>query len=175
MNDETESNRLVDDILEDVAPPAFRAEMFARTLEQARRRNRARQWNRALITVAVLALVGSLFFKMPTRRDAAQPARSAGLAIVQSTPLDPSEIVASRAGSVKVIGSSSGNIAMVETSSANPGFKELDDRELLALMDGTPSVLVRQGPHQEELLVVDASTSTARPVDDTYQRVMPVE
>lgn len=170
MKNETESNQLLDDILEEVAPSSFRAELLAQTLKQAHRRNRARRWNQSLLALAAVAFAGLLALRMQVPRKVPQASPVRGLAVVRSVPLNPSEVVETVPGSAHVIGSSSGAVAKVETQ---PSVQMLNDSELLALMDGTPSVLVREGPHAAELLIVDASTSIARPVDDTYQREIP--
>jgi hypothetical protein len=170
MRNESEINGLLDEVFEDVAPSSFRAELFGQTLKEARRRNRARRRNQAVLTLAAVALAGLLVWRREAPRIVPQRSSPSSLAVVRSAPLDPSEVVETIPGSAHLIGSSSSTIASVETQSSVP---ELNDAELLALMDGTPSVLVRKGPHEEELLVVDATTSTPRPVDDTYQRDMP--
>lgn len=170
MKSETESNHLLDELFDELTSPAFRAELLEQTLAEARHTKNARRRNRTILTMAGVALAGLLAWRMELPRNVPEHAPLTGLAVVRSVPLAASEIVESIPGSAHVIGSTSSTIAFVKTQSSVP---ELNDAQLLALMDGTPSVLIRKGPHDEELLVVDASTSTARPVDDTYRRDIP--
>jgi hypothetical protein len=168
MKNETEPNRLMDDILEEIAPPAFRADLLDRIVKRAQRRSRARRRNQRLFATALVMIIGLFVWKTHTSRNENQDSTSTALNVVNSRPLSPSMVVESFPGSVDVIHSFSGMAALAETGPSGHDFRELSDDELLALMPDTPSVLIRRSPHEAELLIVDASTQTAHRADETY-------
>lgn len=172
MKNENEHGRLMDDILEEIAPPAFRAELLDRILKQAQRRNRMRRWNNGVFTTAVIAVIGLFAWRMHVPEKGKQEQPLSGLTVVTSKPLAASMAVESNPGSVTVISSFPSTITVVETSPSAHDYRELNDEELLAMVAGTPSVLVRLGPHQAELLVVDASTHAALPVEELPEQSM---
>ncbi|MBI4661928.1 MAG: hypothetical protein HY735_24160 [Verrucomicrobia bacterium] len=148
----TDVDRLLDDILEDVISPPLRAELMDRTLKEARRWKRVRRVRDGL-SVAALALgvLGIVWRQSgPVSRVGGAPPSS--FRIVRSEPLPSSMIVRSKAGSISVVTSSPGFVVVVESAQQSGLFKEVDDQELLALVEGHPAVLVRHGPREAELV-----------------------
>jgi hypothetical protein len=169
MKLEPDAERLLADVLEEAAPPDFRAELLDRTLKQVRRRRHLRQWNQGLLAAAFIATLGFLVWKTRAPKDTNQGAPGETLEIVTSQPLSPAMIVRSSPGLVKPISSSGSALAIIETGPFSDGFRELSDEELLAFTAGKPSVLVRQGPHQAELLIVDSAAEVVSPADRLSQ------
>lgn len=165
MKPEPDAERLLADVLEEAVPPDFRADLLDRTLKQVRRRRHLRQWNHGVLAVALIATVGFLLWKTSVPKDANQGAPGEALEIVTSQPLSPAMIVQSSPGMVRMISSSLSTLAVIETSPFGDGYRELNDEELLAFTAGKPSVLVRQGPHQAELLIVDSGAEVVSPAD----------
>jgi len=63
MKTEPEIERLLADVLEEAAPPDFRAELLDRTLKQVRRRRHLHQWNQGLMAAAFITTLGFLVGK----------------------------------------------------------------------------------------------------------------
>ncbi len=61
----------------------------------------------------------------------------------------------SKPDSVAVVTSSPTTFVMVETGAIKDPFTEITDEQLLAFAAGRPAALVRQGPHQAELLFLN--------------------
>ena len=155
MKNQADPNRLLDDILEDTLPASLRAELLQRTLCQVRRQNSVRRLNRAgLAIVFVMGLALTLWrFSLPLPQQI--ESRPTTFGVVSSEALDPSMIVETRLGSVNVISSSASTVVLVETGSGRDMFNEVDDQQLLAFLSGSPAALVRQGPHQAELMFLN--------------------
>jgi hypothetical protein len=156
------------DVLEEAASPDFRAELLDCTLRQVRRQRHLRQWNQGLLAAAFITVLGFLAWNTRAPKDAQQGAPAETLEIVTSQPLSPAMIVQSSPGLVKMINSSASALVVIETSPFGDGYRELNDEELLAFTAGKPSVLVRRGPHQAELLIVDSAFEVA-PADKLTQ------
>jgi len=169
MKMEPDAERLLADVLEEASPPDFRAELLDRTLQQVRRRRHLRQWNQGLMAAAFITTLGFLVWKSRAPKDTNQGTPGETLEIVTSQPLSPAMIVQSSPGLVEMISSSPSALAIIETSLFGDGFRELNDEELLAFTAGRPSVLVRQGPHQAELLIVDSTAEVVSPADKLNQ------
>ena len=169
MKMEPDAERLLADVLEEAAPPDFRAELLDCTLKQVRRRRHLRQWNQGLLTAAFIATLGLLVWKSRAPKDANQASPRETLEIVTSRRLSPAMIVQSSPGLVEMISSSRSALAIIETSPFSHDFRELNDEELLAFTAGKPSVLVRQGPHQAELLIVDSTAEVVSPAERLNQ------
>jgi hypothetical protein len=169
MKLEPEAERLLADVLEEASPPDFRAELLDRTLKQVRHRRHLRQWNQGLLAAAFIATLGFLVWKSRAPKDANRRAPGEILEIVTSQPLSLAMIVESSPGLVEMISSSRYALAIIETGPFSDGFRELSDEELLAFTAGKPSVLVLQGPHQAELLIVDSTAEVVSPADRLNQ------
>ena len=166
MKNEPDPNRLLDDILEEISPPAFRAELLERTLKQVRHRRHVRQWNQRLLVTAVIVMAGVLAWRTYAPRSERHKLPVARLNWVSSKPLSAAMIVESNTNFLHTITSHGATVAMVQTQLAHPELRELNDDELLAMLGGRPAVLVRRTPHQAELLLVDAATEISRPVEE---------
>jgi hypothetical protein len=156
---------LLDDVLSDAAPPGFRAELLDATLQHVRRRKHLRHWNRGLAVVAVM-LAAISFALWRTSSPDTQPVLSGkpDLIVVRSRPLDPSRIVTTTPGTVAVVSSSPSTFALVKTGSAEHLFREIDDEQLLALLQGKPAALVRHGPNEVELIFLNPEDEKGFPV-----------
>ena len=73
-------------------------------------------------------------------------------------------VAAAQPGSVAVVASSLKTFLLVETGSIKDPFQEINDEQLLALAGGRPVALVRQGPHQAELLFLNPEDTNGFPV-----------
>ena len=158
MKNEPDPNRLLDDILEEISPPAFRAELLERTLKQVRHRRHLRQWNQRLLAAAVIVMAGLFAWRTYAPRSQRHALPVARLNWVSSKPLSPAMIVASNTNFLHTITSLGSTVAIVQTQTSHYQLRELNDEELLAMVEGKPALLVRQTPHEAELLIVDSAT-----------------
>src|SRR5260370_2581868 len=116
MKMEPDAERLLADVLEEAAPPDFRAELLDRTLKQVRRQRRVRQWNQGLLAAAFITTLGFLLWKSRAPKDTNQGAPGETLEIVTSEPLSPAMIVSSSPRTVKMISSSPSTLSGLQTS-----------------------------------------------------------
>ena len=163
MRPESEQHSLLDDVLTEAAPADFERALLDGTLRAVRRRRRMRRCSRGLAVAGVfaaivIALWHSLWPSTPVRL--IRPA----LHIVSSQPLPASMVVSTRPNSVVVTSSSPTTFVVIETGAIKEPFQEINDEQLLALAGGRPVALVRQGPHQAELLFLNPEDTNGFPV-----------
>jgi hypothetical protein len=164
MKNQSDPDRLLDDILADAAPPEFRAEMLEQTLQQVRQRSRVRRWNRSIVVVTLVVSIPLLGWKLFVATPKSGKSPPPSFSLVRSQPLGPSLIVETKLGIVKIITSSPSTFAFVETELGKHLVTEINDDQLLALVAGRPAALVRQGPHQAELLFLNPEDQNGFPV-----------
>jgi membrane-associated protease RseP (regulator of RpoE activity) len=149
------TERLLDDLLEDAAPPEFRAALLDEALRSARRRKRARRFNMALSATAMAGICLLSFWKMRELSTLPVHMRQSDPMVVNSRPLQPGQIVTTQSGSVGEIVSSASNFTEIRTSGSSGLYQEIDDKQLLALLSDKLAVLVHYGPHQAELILLN--------------------
>jgi len=157
--------KLLDDLLEESAPPEFRAALLDRTLRQARRRKNFRRLNSALAVAACAAILALAFFK--TRRQApivANQVPRPDLIVVHSRPLNPAQIVSTQPRLVNMVSSSALSFTLVETHVSERLYAEIDDQQLFALLAGRPVALVHRGPNRAELIFLNPADANGFPV-----------
>ena len=164
MKNQSDPDRLLDDIMTDAASSEFRAVMLEQTLRQVRQRNRVRQWSRSIAAVALVVSVPLLGWKLFVAPSKSSRSQSRSFGVVRSEPLNPSLIVETKLGMVNIITSIASTAAFVETEPGKNLVKEINDDQLLALVTGRLVVLVRQGPHQAELLFLNPEDQNGFPV-----------
>jgi len=154
MKPESEQNSLLADVLSEAAPADFERALLDGTLRAVRRQRRLRRSSRGLAVAGVLAAISLAIWHalLPTTpMNLARPA----LHIVSSQPLPASMVIGTKPGGVAVVNSSVASVVVVETGSIKVPFNEINDEQLLALTRGRPATLLRQGPHQAELLFLN--------------------
>ncbi len=160
MNRAPDQERLLADVLAEGAPPDFRAALLGETLQLARRR---RQFRRAQQVGAVAAVVSALgFFAWRSAPSpaaypalpATRPAIAANYELVRTHALPAAQQIATRTFAAEHIVASFASIATVRTPAEDGIVRLIDDNELLALAP-QPAALVRVGPNDQELVIVD--------------------
>ena len=163
MKNNSESEELLHDIVEDAAPAAFRAGLLDKMLHEVQRHKHTRQRNRRLVVVAcIVAALGLVARFLPLRshpRSAAPDPLT-----VHSQPLEPVIIVATKPGGVDIIKSSPNTVAWVRAPEQGKLFEVVGDGDLLSLLAGHPAALVRRGPGQAELVFVNPADQNGFPV-----------
>ncbi len=159
MNNPSERDQLLGDVLSEGGAGEFKEAMLAESLRLARRR---RVYRRARSISAVLALLGfGAFFARregPTEGGTAPRTRGnlvlvrtqllAADAVIRTRPLDQAQLIASFSGTPTV-------------GTAPNAFHLIGDRELLALASPRPAVLIRSGPSSAELEFVNGEDQKA--------------
>ncbi|HEX7617715.1 MAG TPA: hypothetical protein VF480_03240 [Verrucomicrobiae bacterium] len=155
MNNRTDQENLLAEVLAEASPADFRKAMLAETLRLARRR---RQCRRARPAAGVLVLMG-LLAVLAAQHLSKPPVVSPSLAkkvvrqsyeLVRTRSLPDGALVSTR--SFSAIEFAVALPKVIEVATASGGFRLINDDELLALLADKPAVLIRTGPHSEELV-----------------------
>jgi hypothetical protein len=155
MNNRTEKESLLAEVLAEASPAEFRAALLAETLRRARRR---RQFLQARQAVGVLAVV-SLLAVLVAQQFSRTPAVSTPLAkkitkpsceLVRTQPMSAGALVRTRKFSETQFAAPGSTV--VEVATVSGGFRVINDNELLALLADKPVILIRTGPNSEELV-----------------------
>ena len=149
------TEELLDDLLEESAPPEFRAALMSETLRQARRRKVFRRLGYAAGSITAAAALMFALWRPRDTRIAPHETRQPDLIVVQTQPLDPARIVRTHLGTITTVSSSDSAFTLVETRVSERIYAEIDDQQLLALLSGKPVALVHQGPNRAELIFLD--------------------
>jgi hypothetical protein len=158
------TEKLLDDLLEEAAPPEFRTALLNETLRQARRRKNIRRLNSVLGAAACAGILAFAFWKLRGPTAGPNPIRRPDLIIVQSRPLNPAQIVRTKPGTMEMVSSSASTFSLVETRVSERLYAEIDDQQLLALLAGKPVALVHRGPNQAELIFLNPGDEKGFPI-----------
>ena len=155
MNNRTDQESLLAEVLAEASPTDFREAMLAETLRFARRRRQFRQVRQAAGVLAVIGLLAVLVAQQFSR----QPDVSMPLAkkivkqsyeLVRTQPLPAGALISTRKFSEAQFAASVSTV--VEVATTGGGFRLINDNELLALLADKPAVLIRTGPNSETLV-----------------------
>ena len=155
MNERTDNQKLLAEVLAEASPADFRAAMLAKTLRLARRQRQFRQARRAIGATAAMGLLAVLVVQHFSR----PPVGSSPLAkqivrqsygLVRTQPLPANAFVRTR--SLSAVGFAAPLPRIIGVVTTSGGFRLINDDELLALLADKPAVLIRTGPHSEELV-----------------------
>jgi hypothetical protein len=166
MTERFDQKQLLDDVLAESSPPDFRTALLGEVLRQARRRRRWRQSRSSAGVLVAIILASWLTWhnrveKFSTVSSPRQkiPATK-GYQLVDTQPFPARAVVATanfaNAGTI----SSSATVVQIATSST--GFRYLDDAQLLELAGPGAAILIRTGPHSEELVFAEG-TNVSKP------------
>ncbi|HEY5234508.1 MAG TPA: hypothetical protein VIK35_13345 [Verrucomicrobiae bacterium] len=154
MSDRNNKKELLNDVLAEASPADFREALLDETLRLARRHRHFRQTRQTIGVLGVFVLLAILGRQnWPAQSVVSKPIakkstpKSYKLVLTQQLPED--ELITTRQSSVQIVASIS---AVVQISTTSGGFRQINDDELLALVSGRPAVLIRTGPHSEELV-----------------------
>jgi|HubBroStandDraft_1064217.scaffolds.fasta_scaffold139088_2 hypothetical protein len=160
------TKQLLDDLLEDAAPPEFRAALLDKTLHSARQRKRTR---RLSLTLSALVLAGLFTFSFQEMRTTKPTPNKIHQPILSAAPmqtLNPVRVVSTKLDSFKYVtvsDSSDSTFVVVQTSELDRP-KEINDKELLALAADKPVALIHQGLHRSELIFLNPKDKNGFPI-----------
>jgi hypothetical protein len=170
MNRKVDNEQLLADVLSEATPGDFRGVMLGDTLRLVRRRRRWRQTRRAAALLIVLALCGIFIWhkKTPQTPLASAPkpmARAVGknYKLVETQLLPANTIVTTQPMTAGQFIAPTTSIEIVQTRSGN--YRVINDDELLALVASHPAVLIRTGPHSEELVFANPKDQKGFPLN----------
>jgi hypothetical protein len=159
MTQRSDQKQLLDDVLAESPSADFRATLLGEVLRQARRRRRWRQSRSAAGVLAALFLASWLaWHNREEKLSAVSPLRKIPIAasyqLVGTQPFLASAVLSTaNFTGIRTI-SSAATVLQVTTSAA--GFRYLNDSELLELAGPGAAILIRTGPHSEELVFADS-------------------
>ena len=155
MNNRADQENLLAEVLAEALPMDFREAMLAETLRLARRRRQFRQTRRAAGILAVASLLAVLVTRQFSKPPGVSPPQAKKIEqqsyeLVRTQPLPASALISTRSFSATGFAVSVPKVIEIATTSG--GFRLINDDELLALLANKPAVLIRTGPHSEELV-----------------------
>jgi len=167
MNRRTDNEQLLDDVFAVAVPADFREALLGETLHQLLRRRRFRQTRHAAALIVALGLL-AVFIRQNFPPRPATPAPMARTAeksyeTVRTQPLPAGDIVTTHPLAAGQFVASAATVETIQTTTGN--FRVLNDDELLALVASHPAVLIRTGPHSEELVFVNPQDANGFPVN----------
>lgn len=167
MSDRNNKEKLLNDVLAETSPADFREALLGETLRLARRRRHFRQTRQTIGVLGVFIFLAILGWQnWPTQSVASKPiaekAARTSYKLVRTQPLPENDLITTRQSSAKIVASIS-DVAQIST--AGGGFRQINDNELLALLAGKPAVLIRTGPHSEELVFANPMDQKGFPVN----------
>lgn len=159
MNREADKERLLQDVLVESAPSDFRGVMLGETLRLARGRRRSRQLRRICGGLLLLAMIAGLFLRHSSKppqvaRQPLLPPAAQSFTLIATMPLPPAAIVLTKPLTTPREWATLENVRMVETTGGN--FRFISDDQLMAMLGPAPVVLIRTGPHSQELVFANA-------------------
>ena len=155
MNRQTDNNDLLADVLSEAATADFREVMLGETLRLVRRRRRWRQTRQGAGVFVIVSLLAVLAWQnLPEQpavfRPLAKKPAPTNYKLVRTEPLSENSLITTGQFSDGQFVASFTAVTQVSTTSG--AFHQINDDELLALVSGRPAVLIRTGPHSEELV-----------------------
>ena len=155
MNNRTDQESLLTEVLAEASPAEFRAAMLAETLRLARRRRQFRQARQVVVVVAVMSLLAVFVaqqFSKPTvvSLPLAEKIGQRSYTLIHTQPMPASALIRTR--SFFAAGLAATIPSVMEVVTVSGGFRLINDDELLALLADQPAVLIRTGPNSEELV-----------------------
>jgi hypothetical protein len=168
MNRKADNESFLADVLAEAAPADLRDAMLGDTLRRVRRRRRWRQTRRAAALTFALGLCGFWVWQrnLPSPSAGRSPAMEAvarNYQLVPTRPLPPNAFVVSRPLAAGQIITSAESVARLPTIGG--AYRAINDAELLALVTSHPAVLVRTGPHSEELVFANPEDQKGFPLN----------
>jgi hypothetical protein len=168
MNERTDNQNLLAEVLAEASPPDFREAMLAETLRLARRQRQFRQTRRAIGATVAMSLLAVLVVQHLSRPPVASipianriVRQSYGL--VRTQPLPANALVRTR--SLSAVGFAAPLPRIIEVVTTSGGFRLINDDELLALLADKPAVLIRTDPHSEELVFANPEDQKGFPLN----------
>jgi hypothetical protein len=168
MNNRVDKGSLLTEVLAEASPADFRATMLAKTLRLARRRRHFRQARATAGVLVVMSLLAVLVVQQSTRQQVVSmpPVEKfvkQNYELVSTKPMQVSAVVSTRTFSEAQFAAPVATV--VEVATMDGGFRLINDNELLALLANRPAILIRTGPHSEQLVFANPEDQKGFPAN----------
>ena len=165
MNRIPDDDQLLSDVLSEASPADFREALLGETLQHVRRHRRQRQARRAAAAFAAVGLIGLLAWRILPPQPATPLVEStkANYPLVRTRPLPPGMITTTRPLTAQFLATRVA-VPVIETM-RTPGFRVINDDELLALVAPRPAALVRLSPEHELLVFANPEDERGFPLN----------
>jgi hypothetical protein len=147
------TKQLLDDLVEDSASPEFRAVLMDKTLCSAWQRKQRRHFKLVLGMPAIAGVIAFAFLKTHVPTTAQNGPRQSESRVANSQKPDSVGTVSAKPDlAVGMVSSASSPVLNIVQTTASARPKEIDDKQLLALLADRPAALVFHGAHKAELI-----------------------
>jgi hypothetical protein len=168
MNERTDNQNLLAEVLAEASPADFRAAMLAETLRLARRRQQFRQARCAVGVLTAASLLAVLVMQQFSKSPVVSPplAKIIGkqsYELVRTQPMPIGALISTR--NFPAAGFASPGLSVIEVATVSGGYRMINDDELLALLADKPAILIRTGPHSEELVFANPEDQKGFPLN----------
>jgi len=149
----SDNHDLLDDVLREAEPSGYREALLNLTLRRVRQRRRLR---RGRLLIGAFAMIGVLVLILSRiDSDRVRVLRTSGrnCEMVTTRPLSPAAIVSTEIFDRARWVVTTSSVPTVHTNLDGNNIRLLSDHELLVVAGAThPAVLIRLGPHTQELI-----------------------
>jgi hypothetical protein len=147
------TKQLLDDLVEDSASPEFRAALMDKTLRSAWQRKQRRHFKLVLAMTATAGIIAFAFLKTRVPTTAQDHPGQSESRVANSPKPDSVEIVSAKQNPAEdMVSPASCPVLTIVQTTASARPKEIDDKQLLALLSDRPAALVYHGAHKAELI-----------------------
>jgi len=155
MTRRTDNERLLTDVIAGESDAAFHEALLGETLRLARRRRRFRQTRHVVVVVAVISGLAALVWQSLPPGVVTPELGHGSYTLIHTQPLPASSLVTTRPLSADLLVASATTANVIETLPDSGLFREIGDDELLAMLAPRVAALIRHGPHNAELIVLE--------------------
>lgn len=157
--------RLLADVLAENTSGDPRGSMLEKTLLFAKRRREVRALKRGAGLLTLVGLVVAFLWKNPQTERTLGSGKPSSFVLIRTQPLPASAIVRTRQLAANALVASYPSVKIVHTDVRGEGLRLLTDRELLAMLDSRPVVLVQVGQGASELIFANPADQNGFPLN----------
>jgi hypothetical protein len=155
---QTDQEQFLNDVLADGSNADQNGAALVQLLHLARGRRRRRQIQRGASVLILLAAIATIWWFQPRPPNTGSqlvctPVVAPSHITITSYALSPDLIICNQPMPPEQVINTSGFVSIVQTTATN--FQSVSDEELLELAHPNIAALVRRGPHEVELVLVE--------------------
>jgi hypothetical protein len=157
--------KLLADVLAEDTSGYSHESLLQKTLLFAKRRRQVRALKRGAGLVTLVGLVVGFLWKNPQTEHVLGSVKPSSFVLIRTQPLPASAIIKTRQLAANGLVASHTSVKIVHTDVHGDGLRLLTDRELLAMLDSRPVVLVQVGPGASELIFANPADQNGFPLN----------
>ena len=165
MKPTPDHERLLTDVLAEDISGYSRESLLEKTLLLAKQRRHVRVLRRGAGILAILGVISIFIWESPRTAPAPVSVKPPSFVLIRTQSLPANATVRTQQLSANTLVASYPSAKIVHTDVHGEGLRLLNDRELLALVDSRPVVLVRRGPGAAELIFANPADQNGFPVN----------